>query len=161
MEVMQQMRDEMQRTINDQWSAIVCKEKLLAAKFMGQASVNPALRTREMRDLVHRGISRCNFSLADSLVPFGFAVYTRGDFKKLTYTRKDGRVFNDIVLCDGCDLELCVEDLDLEVFNHLYLKFLHARYSAVQKAMTTKLEKRQRAEEMFRQEKQARISCQY
>ena len=131
---------EMQRKISISWEILRNQEKRTALMIMGDAAINPLARTHEMRLFVELNIPRSGRTLSDHLKDFGFQIVNRKNVKKLVYRRKDGRVFQDIVIDDS----FCVEDLEIEVFNHLYVKFYTKRQLAIQKAKTTRMQNRMR-----------------
>jgi hypothetical protein len=91
-------------------------------------------------------IPKCNCSLADHLKDIGFQVHSRGQSRKLVYRPTDGRQLGDIMLRDreGRDADTSVDDLQVDVFNHLYVKFFFKRQSAIDKGRATRLAKRPR-----------------
>ena len=137
---MKRTMEEFQKIIAMRWEMVNFQSTQQAVTLMGGAATNPAARTHEMRAFVASSIPKANCTLYDHLKDFGFQVCNRGKLSKLVYHRDDGRVFNDIIIRDKHGTScFCVDNLETEVFNHLYVKFYMKRRNAINKAKATKL----------------------
>ena len=137
---MKRTMEEFQKIIAMRWEMVNFQAKQNAVTLMGEAATNPAARTYDMRAFVASSIPKANCTLSDHLKDFGFQVCNRGKLSKLVYRRDDGRVFNDIIIRDKHSTScFCVDNLETDVFNHLYVKFYMKRRNAINKAKETKL----------------------
>lgn len=133
-------------TLTLQWNVINEQARAIAFALLGCAATDPRHRTDEMRHFVAANIPKCNDSLPDHLKDLGFQVHTRGLSSKLVYRRKDGRQLQEIPLRDkeGRYVDYSVDDLEVDVFNHLYVKFFFRRQSTIEKGRATRISKRPR-----------------